>query len=74
VTVEPGPEHDRLLLCYCTDLTIGQLREACREGRWPLPGKERTGKLCTGCLGDLLFCLERFSGGTADSRPAPTQR
>ncbi|HSE06652.1 MAG TPA: hypothetical protein VLK35_21070 [Methylomirabilota bacterium] len=53
---------DGTLLCYCTDLTFGALREACREGRWPLPGKERTGKLCTGCLGDLLVCLRAFGG------------
>lgn len=53
-------DADALLLCYCTGLTIGGLRAACREGRWPLPGMERTGKLCTGCLGDLLHCLRRF--------------
>lgn len=52
---------DSMLLCYCTDLTIGELRQACLAGRWPLPHKERTGKLCTGCLGDLLYCLRRFS-------------
>lgn len=51
---------DTLLLCYCTGLTIGRLRAACQENRWPLPGMERTGKLCTGCLGDLLHCLRRF--------------
>lgn len=45
------------LLCYCTDLTFGQLRAACEGGRWPPPGKERTGRLCTGCQGDLLYCL-----------------
>lgn len=56
---------DGLLLCYCTGVTVGDLREACRAGRWPLPGKERTGKLCTGCLGDLLHCLRRF-GADAD--------
>jgi hypothetical protein len=50
-----------MLLCYCTNLTVGELREACRDGRWPLANKERTGKLCTGCLGDLLYCLRRFS-------------
>jgi len=33
---------------------------ACRSGRWPLPGKENTGKLCTACVGDLLYCLRRF--------------
>lgn len=49
-----------MLLCYCTNLTIGELRQACLAGRWPLPDKERTGKLCTGCLGDLLYCLRRF--------------
>jgi hypothetical protein len=48
---------DREFLCYCTDLTFGELRAACREGRWPPPGKERTGQLCTGCRGDLLICL-----------------
>jgi hypothetical protein len=56
---------DSMLLCYCTNLTIGQLREACLAGRWPLPEKERTGKLCTGCLGDLLHCLRRFGAAPA---------
>ena len=51
---------DELLLCYCTGLTVGELRRACREGRWPLADKEATGKLCTGCVGDLLYCLQRF--------------
>jgi hypothetical protein len=50
-----------MLLCYCTNLTVGELRRACLDSRWPLPDKERTGKLCTGCLGDLLYCLRRFS-------------
>ena len=54
--------EDSLLLCYCTNLTVGDLREACQAGRWPLEGKERTGKLCTGCVGDLLYCLETFGG------------
>jgi hypothetical protein len=53
---------DSMLLCYCTNLTLGELRRACESGRWPPPGKERTGKLCTGCLGDLLLCLRRFGG------------
>lgn len=65
---DPGPRSnagppaslDPVLLCYCTNLTIGALREACRTGRWPLPGLERTGKLCTGCVGDLLYCLHAF--------------
>jgi len=52
--------RDDLLLCYCTMLTIGQLRAACNAGRWPLDGKENTGKLCTACVGDLLYCLRRF--------------
>ena len=51
---------DPVLLCYCTNLTIGALREACRTGRWPLAAHERTGKLCTGCVGDLLYCLRAF--------------
>ena len=55
---------DTLLLCYCTNLTIGELREACRARRWPPPDKERTGKLCTGCVGDLLYLLRQF--GHAD--------
>jgi hypothetical protein len=58
--VPPPASDDVALLCYCTSVTIGELRAACKEGRWPLPGKERTGKLCTGCLGDLLFCLRAF--------------
>src|SRR2546426_8313891 len=36
---------DAILLCYCTNLTVGELRAACQEGRWPLADKERTGKL-----------------------------
>lgn len=69
MTSTSGPEEvDPLLLCYCTDLTIGELRIACRQGAWPLPGKERSGKLCTGCMGDLLHCLRRF--GAADPATA----
>ena len=60
-------ELDGLLLCYCTGLTIGDLRLACGQGRWPVPGKEQSGKLCTGCLGDLLHCLRRF--GAPDVAP-----
>ena len=61
MSVDPIPDQlDPLLLCYCTNLTIGELRQACQSGTWPLPGKERTGKLCTGCLGDLLYCQRRF--------------
>ena len=51
------PALDGELLCYCTDLTFGALRQACGRGIWPPPGKERTGRLCTGCQGDLLHCL-----------------
>lgn len=57
----PAPDAiDALLLCYCTGVTIGDVRAACRLGRWPLPGKEATGKLCTGCMGDLQQCLRWF--------------
>jgi hypothetical protein len=55
---------DSMLLCYCTNLTIGELRAACLAGTWPLADMERTGKLCTGCLGDLLYCLRRFGAAT----------
>lgn len=55
------PENlDDLLLCYCTGLTVGEVRRACEQGRPPTAGKERSGKLCTGCLGDLLHCLRLF--------------
>ena len=57
-TRQPEPGDD-LLLCYCTMVTLGELRAACRDGLWPLRGKENTGKLCTGCVGDLLHCLRR---------------
>lgn len=57
-----GEPPDELLLCYCTMLTVGELRAACQSGRWPLRGKENTGKLCTACVGDLLYCLRRFGG------------
>ena len=68
---------DSMLLCYCTNLTIGELREACRAGAWPLASKERTGKLCTGCVGDLLFCQRRFGAAatprlTLDDAPGET--
>jgi hypothetical protein len=56
----PPEPQDEMLLCYCTMLTIGELRVACEAGRWPPPEKENTGTLCTGCVGDLLFCLRRF--------------
>jgi hypothetical protein len=51
---------DLLPQCYGTNLTLGQLREACLAGTWSPADKERTGKLCTGCVGDLLYCLRRF--------------
>jgi hypothetical protein len=51
---------DHVLLCYCTSLTMGGLREAGRTGTWPPFGKENTGKLCTGCLGDLQLCLRHL--------------
>lgn len=50
---------DDLLFCYCTSLTMGELRRAREGGQWPPRGKENTGKLCTGCLGDLQYCLRR---------------
>ena len=61
-----APPDDGLLLCYCTNLTVGELRKACQAGRWPLSGKERTGKFCTGCVGDLLYCLKAFGGRDSD--------
>ena len=62
------PERvDSIMLCYYTNLTVGELRAACLAGTWPLADKERTGKLCTGCVGDLLYCL-------AASGPPPTLR
>jgi hypothetical protein len=70
VSAGPG-ELDDLLLCYCTGLTIGELRRACGQGRWPLPGKENSGKLCTGCLGDLLHCLRGFGAADKASSEAP---
>jgi hypothetical protein len=39
---------------------MGGLREAGRTGTWPPFGKENTGKLCTGCLGDLQLCLRHL--------------
>jgi hypothetical protein len=54
------PALDSTLLCYCTNVTIAELREACRAGRWPIRGKELTGRLCTGCAGDLQYLLECF--------------
>lgn len=51
---------DCILFCYCTGLTMGELRQARKVGQWPPPGKENTGKLCTGCLGDLQYCLRRL--------------
>jgi hypothetical protein len=51
-------------------LTVAELRHACTTDRWPLPGKENTGKLCTGCLGDVLYCQERFETRVHDARDA----
>lgn len=56
-TAALDPALDGELLCYCTTLTFGELRAACARGVWPPAGKERTGRLCTGCQGDLLHCL-----------------
>lgn len=71
MTTGTGPEpQDVVVLCYCTMLTVGEFRRACAAGRWPLPGKENTGKLCTGCLGDVLYCQERFETRVHDARDA----
>lgn len=51
---------DSLLVCYCTMLTLGELREGLGGGRWPPADKERTGKLCTGCQGDLMYLMRRL--------------
>jgi hypothetical protein len=56
------PALDGELLCYCTGLTFGELRAACAGGAWPPAGKEETGKLCTGCQGDVLYCLRLLRG------------
>ena len=57
MTTGLDPALDPEMLCYCTTLTFGELRVACAVGAWPPAGKERTGKLCTGCQGDLQHCL-----------------
>jgi hypothetical protein len=54
------------LVCYCTNLTLGELVAAARAGRWPPAGRERTGKLCTGCLGDVTWLL-RACGAAAEA-------
>jgi hypothetical protein len=45
-------------------LTFAELRAAAAAGVRPPAGKERTGKLCTGCEGDVLHCL-RLLGARA---------
>ena len=57
MTTGLDPALDTEMLSYCTTLTFGELRAACAAGAWPPPNKERTGKLCTGCQGDLQYCL-----------------
>jgi hypothetical protein len=64
-TTRPESLPDAVLLCYCTGLTLGELRRACAAGRWPPPDKERSGKLCTGCAGDLQVCLRGLRGEAA---------
>lgn len=64
MTGAPDPDLDSTLdselLCYCTGLTFGVARDACARGMWPPIGQERTGKLCTGCLGDVLHVMRAF--------------
>lgn len=55
---DPRDHPDSLLVCYCTMLTLGEIRAALRAGRWPPAEKERTGKLCTGCQADLLVITQ----------------
>ncbi|HEU4369328.1 MAG TPA: hypothetical protein VFV05_13990 [Methylomirabilota bacterium] len=59
------PALDAELLCYCTNLTFGELRAACAQDAWPPADRARTGKLCTGCQGDLLHCLQLLGVRTA---------
>lgn len=58
--VDPARCPDSMLLCYCTMLTLGELRAAIDAGSWPPADKTQSGKLCTGCQGDLLFLLRRL--------------
>jgi len=53
--------RDEDLLCYCTRLTVGDVRTACKANAWPPPEADRTGKLCTGCMGDLQYLLREFA-------------
>ena len=53
--------RDDDLLCYCTRLTVGDVRAACKRRAWPPSDAERTGKLCTGCMGDLQYLLREFN-------------
>ena len=62
MTTGLDPALDGEMLCYCTTLTFGELRVACAVGAWPPAGKERTGRLCTGCQGDVLHCLQQLWG------------
>jgi hypothetical protein len=64
VTASLDTALDPEILCYCTRLTFGELRAACAAGTWPTTGKEQTGKLCTGCQGDLLYCLRLLGART----------
>lgn len=66
----PLDASDGLLLCYCTGLTLGELRASCRLAGWPPSGREESGKLCTGCMGDLLHCL-RLLGAPAPAEEPP---
>jgi hypothetical protein len=61
---------DSELLCYCVALTFGELRAGLRTGSWPPAGRELAGKLCTGCMGDLLYCV-RTLGGQSRTEQAP---
>lgn len=60
---------DKELLCYCTNLTIGEFRKSLCENTWPLPEKENTGLLCTGCFADFLYCKERLKKNEKQTIP-----
>lgn len=70
MSADPIPASlDNELLCYCVGLTFGDLRVALRADPGAAADLGRAGKLCTGCMGDLLHCVRHLTGEPGAEKP-----
>ena len=58
-SVESGPDPKRML-CYCLNLTYGDVMNMWRGGKFGRSSSTRVGSYCTSCRGDLEWLLRKL--------------